>query len=53
MGQHDGKQKFPGTLNSSMIDGPEGIAAQEYANSYGSPGFDDITRVYVTQRYEG
>ncbi len=53
MGQHDGKQKFSGSLNSAMIDGPEGIAAQEYANKFGTPGFDDITQVYVTQRYAG
>lgn len=53
MGQHDGKQKFPGTLNSAMIDGPEGTAAQEYANNFGQPGYDDITRVYIGQNYEG
>lgn len=53
MGQHDGKQKFPGSLNSAMIDGPKGRAAQEYANNFGSPGYDDITRVYVTQHYAG
>lgn len=53
MGQHDGKQKFPGTLNSAMIDGPEGTAAQEYANHFGEPGYNDITRVYIGQNYEG
>lgn len=53
MGQHDGKQKFPGSLNSAMIDGPEGRAAQEYANKFGSPGYSDITRVYVAQHYAG
>lgn len=53
MGQHDGKQKFPGTLNSAMIDGPEGTAAQEYANHFGEPGYNDITRVYISQNYEG
>ncbi|MSR44210.1 MAG: phenylalanine 4-monooxygenase [Phycisphaerales bacterium] len=53
MGQHDGKQKFPGSLNSAMIDGPKGAAAQEYANNFGAPGYGDVERIYITQRYEG
>ncbi len=53
MAQHDGKQKFAGSLNSAMIDGPEGIAAQQYANHFGEPGYDDVTRIYVAQHYAG
>lgn len=53
MAQHDGKQKFAGSLNSAMIDGPEGTAAQQYANHFGEPGYDDITRIYVAQHYAG
>lgn len=53
MAQHDGKQKFAGSLNSAMIDGPEGIAAQEYANNFGAPGYEDVSKIYIQQRYEG
>jgi phenylalanine-4-hydroxylase len=53
MPQHDGQKKFPGSLNSAMIDGPEGTAAQEYANHYGQPGYTDITKAYITQNYAG
>ncbi len=53
MAQHDGKQKFAGSLNSAMIDGPEGVAAQHYANHFGEPGYDEISRIYVAQHYAG
>ena len=53
MPQHDGKQKFAGSLNSAMIDGPEGVAAQTYANHFGEPGYNDVARIYVGQHYEG
>ncbi len=53
MPQHDGQQKFPGSLNSAMIDGATGHAAQEYANHFGQPGYNDISRVYIGQSYEG
>ncbi len=46
-------QKYAGSLNSAMIDGPEGRAAQECANRFGEPGYTDITKVYIAQRYEG
>ncbi len=53
MPQHDKQQKFPGSLNSAMIDGPEGDAAQEYANHFGEPGYTDISKVYIRQNYAG
>jgi phenylalanine-4-hydroxylase len=36
-----------------MIDGPKGREAQEYANRFGQPGFQDITRAYIDQNYAG
>ncbi|NBX31537.1 MAG: phenylalanine 4-monooxygenase [Planctomycetes bacterium] len=36
-----------------MIDGPQGKAAQEYANHFGEPGFHDITKAYIGQNYGG
>ena len=53
MAMTEGDKKYAGSLNSAMIDGPEGHAAQEYANHFGEPGFDDITKVYIAQRYDG
>jgi phenylalanine-4-hydroxylase len=45
--------KMSGSLNHAMIDGPQGRAAQEYANRFGQPGFDDITKAYIDQNYAG
>jgi phenylalanine-4-hydroxylase len=42
-----------GSLNHAMIDGPKGRAAQDYANRFGQPGFDDITKAYIDQNYAG
>ena len=42
-----------GSLNHAMIDGPAGRAAQEYANRFGEPGFQDITKAYIDQNYAG
>jgi phenylalanine-4-hydroxylase len=42
-----------GNLNHAMIDGPQGKAAQEYANHFGEPGFHDITKAYIGQNYDG
>ena len=42
-----------GNLNHAMIDGPQGKAAQEYANHFGEPGFHDITKAYIGQNYGG
>jgi phenylalanine-4-hydroxylase len=42
-----------GNLNHAMIDGPQGKAAQEYANRFGEPGFQDITKAYIGQNYGG
>lgn len=42
-----------GSLNHAMIDGPKGREAQEYANRFGQPGFQDITRAYIDQNYAG
>ncbi len=49
----EGDKKYAGSLNHAMIAGPEGRAAQEYANRFGEPGYDDITKVYIEQLYEG
>jgi len=53
MAMTEGDKKYAGSLNHAMIDGPEGHAAQEYANHFGEPGYDDITKVYIGQRYDG
>ena len=45
--------KMSGSLNHAMIDGPQGRAAQEYANRFGEPGFQDITKAYIDQNYAG
>lgn len=46
-------QGMSGNLNHAMIDGPQGKAAQEYANHFGEPGFHDITKAYIGQNYGG
>jgi phenylalanine-4-hydroxylase len=46
-------QGMSGNLNHAMIDGPQGKAAQEYANRFGEPGFHDITKAYIGQNYSG
>ena len=46
-------QGMSGNLNHAMIDGPQGKAAQEYANQSGAPGFHDITKAYIGQNYGG
>ncbi len=46
-------QGMSGNLNHAMIDGPQGKAAQEYANHFGEPGFFDITKAYIGQNYGG
>lgn len=46
-------QGMSGNLNHAMIDGPQGKAAQEYANQFGGPGFHDITKAYIGQNYGG
>ena len=46
-------QGMSGNLNHAMIDGPQGKAAQEYANRFGEPGFQDITKAYIGQNYSG
>ncbi len=46
-------QGMSGNLNHAMIDGPQGKAAQEYANHFGEPGFHDITKAYIGQNYSG
>jgi phenylalanine-4-hydroxylase len=42
-----------GSLNHAMIDDAQAKAAQQYADHFGEPGFDDATRLYIEQRYEG
>jgi phenylalanine-4-hydroxylase len=46
-------QGMSGNLNHAMIDGPQGKVAQEYANRFGEPGFQDITKAYIGQNYSG
>ena len=46
-------QGMSGNLNHAMIDGPQGKAAQEYANQFGELGFQDITKAYIGQNYSG
>lgn len=41
------------SLNHAMLDDDEARVAQQYADSFGSPGHDDPSRMYITQRYEG
>ncbi len=47
------ESKMSGSLNHAMIDDGQAKAAQEAANHFGEPGFTDITKVYIEQRYEG
>ena len=42
-----------GSLNHKMIDDGQAGEAQNYADKYGEPGFDDPRRMYISQRYEG
>ena len=44
--------KMP-NLNNDMINGPEAEAAQDYANQFGTPGFDDPRKFYIAQHYSG
>lgn len=41
------------SLNHAMVDGGEARIAQEYANNFGQPGFDDPSRMYIHQQYDG
>ncbi|MBL9141393.1 MAG: phenylalanine 4-monooxygenase [Phycisphaerae bacterium] len=36
-----------------MIDGEQAKAAQAAADNFGKPGYSDITKAYIDQRYEG
>ncbi len=40
-------------LNLAMIDGPEAQTAQENADRFGQPGFEDPSKFFIAQRYEG
>ncbi len=51
-GSHHDK-KFAGSLNHAMIDDAQADAAQTYANNFGAPGYVDITRCYIEQKYDG
>ena len=42
-----------GSLNHKMIDDGQAGEAQNYADKYGEPGFDDPSKMYISQRYEG
>jgi phenylalanine-4-hydroxylase len=41
------------SLNSAMIDDAAATVAQSYANNFGTPGFDDPSQMYISQRYDG
>lgn len=41
------------SLDHAMIDDAQARRAQAYAERFGKPGFDDPTRVFIDQRYEG
>lgn len=41
------------SLNHAMIDDAQAKLAQEYADNFGKPGYDDPTRMYIEQRYDG
>ena len=41
------------SLNSAMIEDGQAKEAQDYANAFGTPGFDDPGKMYIDQRYDG
>ena len=41
------------SLNHAMVNDGEAQSAQEYADNFGAPGYDDPSQLYITQRYEG
>lgn len=41
------------SLNHAMIDGAEARRAQQYADNFGAPGFNDPSQLFITQNYEG
>ena len=42
-----------GSLNHEMIDNGQAAEAQNYADNYGKPGFDDPSHMYIGQQYDG
>lgn len=40
-------------LNHAMIDDAQARCAQDYAEHFGKPGYDDPERLYIDQRYAG
>ncbi|MCH2161569.1 MAG: phenylalanine 4-monooxygenase [Phycisphaerales bacterium] len=41
------------SLNHAMIDGEEARTAQAYADNFGKAGYDDPSRMYIHQQYNG
>lgn len=41
------------SLNHAMIDDAQARRAQEYADNFGKPGYNDPAQLYIEQRYEG
>jgi len=41
------------SLHHGMINDAEASRAQQYADNYGKPGFNDPAKMYITQRYDG
>ena len=42
-----------GSINHDMIDDANASVAQDYANNFGRPGFEDPSKMYIDQRYDG
>ncbi|MFO0827928.1 MAG: phenylalanine 4-monooxygenase [Phycisphaerales bacterium] len=45
--------EMSGSLNHAMIDDAQAKRAQHYADHFGDPGYDDASKLYIEQRYEG
>ena len=41
------------SLNDAMLDDGEAREAQSYADNFGESGFDDPSRMYISQKYDG
>jgi phenylalanine-4-hydroxylase len=41
------------SLNDAMLDDGEAREAQSYADNFGESGFNDPSRMYISQRYDG
>lgn len=46
-------RKNSGSLDHAMIDDAQARRAQEYAERFGMPGYEDARQIFIDQRYEG